>query len=193
MRGKDLTEAIILQAHRLLTFGIDTDQGYSWTQYGGDYRQVPVCAGLTSFPDPEQVPHLMRQMIHTLNQDIEAAVRAGTVDPVELASKYCHQFLNIYPFVDGNGRMCRLILNALLLKYGSFPACFGQDDESRDQYLEIAVNASMNELSHQGDFDTGDAKAPKYYKQLASFTLKYATEAMRGFIHTLKGDRIVET
>jgi len=62
------------------------------------------------------------------------ALNAG-FDPVALAAKYCHMFVNIiHPFVNGNGRMCRLILNALLLKSmgGSLPA-FGQDNGDRDK------------------------------------------------------------
>jgi len=36
------------------------------------------------------------------------------MDPYVLASKYCHKFVNIHPFLDGDGRMCRLIMNGLL-------------------------------------------------------------------------------
>ncbi|KAH8906897.1 Fic-domain-containing protein [Coniochaeta sp. PMI_546] len=190
---KDLTEEVILETHRRLTYGLDTEQDYSWTQYSGVYRQVPVCAGFTSFPDASQVPFLMQRMIRNLNLDLQAAVRTETIDPVALASKYCHQFVNIHPFVDGNGRTCRLILNALLLKYGSFLSCIGQGDETREKYLEIAASASMNELSSQGDFDDDDTAAPKYHGQLASFVLKHATECMRDFVHALKGNREAET
>ena len=64
-------------------------------------------------------------------------------DPVVLAAKYCHMFVNIiHPFVESNGRTCRLILNAHLLKYGGLFACFEQDDGDRDKYLEIAAAAS---------------------------------------------------
>lgn len=186
---KDLTEELILETHRRLTYGIDTDQGYSWTQYSGVYRQAPVACGFTSFPDAAEVPLRMRRMIGDLNGDLRAAVEAGRIDPVALASKYCHIFVNIHPFLDGNGRTCRLILNALLLKYGSFLSCIGQDDETREKYLEIAANASMSEQSSQDDFDVGETGAPKHYKQLASFTLKHATDGLRKLIHVLKGNQ----
>ena len=184
---KDLTEDLILETHRRLTHGIDTDQGYSWTQYSGVYRQVPVVAGFTSFPDEAEVPSLMRRMIHNLNEDLRAAVKAGSIDPVALAAKYCHTFVNIHPFVDGNGRTCRLILNALLLKYGSFVACIGQEDETREKYLEIAANASMNELSSRGEFDNEERGAPKHYKDLASFILKHTTDGLKKLVQILRG------
>ncbi|KAJ9165241.1 Fic-domain-containing protein [Coniochaeta hoffmannii] len=184
---KDLTEDLILETHRRLTHGIDTDQGYSWTQYSGVYRQVPVVAGFISFPDEAEVPSLMRRMIHNLNEDLRAAVKAGSIDPVALAAKYCHTFVNIHPFVDGNGRTCRLILNALLLKYGSFVACIGQEDETRKKYLEIAANASMNELSSRGEFDNEERGAPKHYKDLASFILKHTTDGLKKLVQILRG------
>ncbi|KID96686.1 Filamentation induced by cAMP/death on curing-related protein, partial [Metarhizium majus ARSEF 297] len=39
-------------------------------------------------------------------------------DPYTLAARYHHQFVMIHSFADGNGRMSRIILNALLLKAG---------------------------------------------------------------------------
>jgi len=37
-------------------------------------------------------------------------------DIIEMAARYCHVFVNIHPFEDGNGRMCRMLLNVILLK-----------------------------------------------------------------------------
>jgi len=36
------------------------------------------------------------------------------MDPFSLAAKYSLEFAQIYPFRDGNGRMCRMILNAVV-------------------------------------------------------------------------------
>ncbi|KAK3378766.1 hypothetical protein B0T24DRAFT_589392 [Lasiosphaeria ovina] len=104
LRGKNLNEQTILETHGILTKGIDTDQGYSWTQYSGVYRQVSVVAGLHAFPRADQVPAAMRRMIWSLSHDLQAAAREGIIDPIALTSKYCHIFVNVHPFVDGNGR-----------------------------------------------------------------------------------------
>ncbi|KAK5663906.1 hypothetical protein OQA88_117 [Cercophora sp. LCS_1] len=187
VREKDISEEIILETHRILTHGIDTEQGYSWTEYSGAYRQHPVAAGLHSFPPPDQVPSAMRRLIASLQQDLEDAMAAGKIDPVTLASKYCHMFVNIHPFLDGNGRTCRLILNALLLKYGGFLVSIGQEDETREKYLEIAT--SLREGSDCDDWDPDDKHSPQHYKQLSSFTLKHATEGLRRFFNTLRSSK----
>ncbi|KAK3364525.1 fido domain-containing protein [Lasiosphaeria hispida] len=186
LRDKDLDEDIILETHRILTKGIDTEQGYSWTQYSGVYRQVPVAAGLHSFPPADLVPAQMRQMISSLNNDLAVAAKEGMIDPVALASKYCHGLVNIHPFLDGNGRTCRLILNALLLKYGGLLVCIGQDDETREEYLSIAARAGERIASQRDDWDEDGESDPKHYKELASFTLKHATKGLRNFLRTLK-------
>ena len=38
-------------------------------------------------------------------------------------------FVIIHPFLDGNDRMCRLILNAILLRYAGVVVCLGKNDE----------------------------------------------------------------
>jgi Fic family protein len=167
---------------------VDTEQGDSWTQYSGKYRQVDVVAGLHQFPDHDLVPRMMRKMIADVAKDMEEAAKAGEIDPIAFAAKYCHVFVNIHPFLDGNGRICRLILNALLLKYGGFLVCIGQDSEDRDKYLGIAAESSMAEQAPQvDDYDDG-TPAPKAFKTLASYTLKHVTKSMRGFVQSVRGE-----
>lgn len=183
--GKDITEELILQTHRLLTHQIDChDSGLAWAQYSGVYRSTPVCAGFTAFPAPSQVPRLMRDMVAELQADLALAAQQGALDPVALSAKYCHKFVNIHPFADGNGRTCRLVLNALLLKYCCLLVCYGQDDADRDQYLGIAARGSASEMD---DLDDHDHDAPaKHWKGLASFNQAHATNTARELVKILK-------
>jgi fido (protein-threonine AMPylation protein) len=64
------------------------------------------------------------------------------MDPYALASKYCHKFVNIHPFLDGNGRMCRLIMNGLLPKYAGIAVPFGGTEEERNEYLGIVAGGN---------------------------------------------------
>jgi Fic family protein len=38
--------------------------------------------------------------------------------PIELAAVFHHRFVQIHPFTDGNERMSRLLMNAVLLRHG---------------------------------------------------------------------------
>jgi Fic family protein len=139
LRSKDLTEEIILQTHRILTYHANTEQGISWTEYSGVYRHNNVHAGLHQFIALELVCGRMRAMISDMNSDLEKAARSGKIDPVAFSAKYCHNFVNIHPFLDGNGRTCRLILNAMLLKHGGNLVCLDEQGDDREQYVDIAA------------------------------------------------------
>lgn len=142
-----------------------------WTQYSGVYRSVNVVAGFNSFASVSSIPVLMRNMIRDLQHDLNEAKKIGTIDPIMLAAKYCHIFVNIHPFVDGNGRMCRLILNAILLKFGNVLVCLGGDMAARETYLEIASAASQLESTYEG---REEEEKPAMHKELASLVLSYA-------------------
>lgn len=95
-KNKPLSEKLILQTHYILCNGIPTSDGD--TGYAGAYRQVAVGAGLHSFTAPGNVTFEMGLMIRQFNADISKAQETGELDPFNLASKYCHKFVNIHPF-----------------------------------------------------------------------------------------------
>ncbi|KAM0187537.1 hypothetical protein ACHAPI_011074 [Fusarium lateritium] len=185
--GKHLSEEIILETHRLLTYKIDTEDGTPWSEYSGKYRNYGVSAGLTPFMHERKVPNAMKDMIRTFESDIQAAADKGEIDPIALATKFCTIFVNIHPFGDGNGRVCRLILNSILFKYSGCLVSIGMDADDRNEYLNIAAEASMMELSKNDmDDDIPDEFKPKNYKKLASFTLKHAWKGMHKVRQLLK-------
>ncbi|KAJ5899432.1 hypothetical protein N7495_004176 [Penicillium taxi] len=89
----------------------------------------------------------MKTMIRELEGDMTDAQNGGQIDSVALAAKYTHSFVNIHPFVDGNGRMCRLILSSLLFKLGMFLVTIGEKNVERSQYLEVvAYGGGLEEM-----------------------------------------------
>ncbi|CAG8928815.1 unnamed protein product [Penicillium salamii] len=178
---RELTEDIILQTHQILTYKIDADD-MPWEKYSGLYRTEAVSAGLHEFPHYKQVPYKMKAMIRDLQSDLNQATRDGQIDPIATAAKYTHMFVNIHPFIDGNGRMCRLILNSLLLKLGSFIVPIGEDEEDRSLYLDVAANASVAEDTY-GDLD--DDEKPKMHAELGSFIMSHLKRGMGKMMKTL--------
>ena len=98
----------------------------------GEFRAVGVRVGPYLKPRPEYIEKLMGQWKESLKKDIEDGCRLTPDQKNELAWHYHHWFEAIHPFVDGNGRTGRLILNniRLLLGISWIVVCFSE----REQY-----------------------------------------------------------
>lgn len=81
----------------------------------GSWRDVRVRVGDDAPPGPEDLPRLMTRWW-------SSATRAAQDEPEHLTEAkawfYHHAFECIHPFIDGNGRVGRLVLNQLLLIAG---------------------------------------------------------------------------
>ncbi len=96
--------------HKLFFQQIDSENA-------GRYKQRNVIITGTDYlpPDYQKVPELMRQHIENLNSD------AKDKHILEWASDLHAEFEVIHPFMDGNGRIGRLLLSILSMKNGYCP------------------------------------------------------------------------
>lgn len=109
-RTEPLSEWQIRSLHRLILKNIDDD-------HAGRYRpwNVTIAGARHVPPDTLVVPERMTTLLQTYETDWQP------LHPVERAARLHIDFVGIHPFVDGNGRTARLLLNLELLKCG-FPA-----------------------------------------------------------------------
>ncbi|RAS78364.1 Fic family protein [Priestia endophytica] len=109
-KGEPLTEWQIKNLHRLVLKGIDDE-------YAGVYRdqQVFIAGAKHTPPAPYLIKEQMEQLIKWYESE------AQTLHPVERGAMLHAIFVGIHPFIDGNGRTSRLLLNLELMKAG-FPA-----------------------------------------------------------------------
>jgi Fic family protein len=84
-----------------------------------------------------------------------------------------------HPFLDGNGRVCRLILNAVLLNYAGIVVALGEKEDDRKEYLEITNMVSMDEQIPE------DERSEKRLANLASYVIKKSMEKMGTLRDTL--------
>lgn len=133
----------------------------------GDLRLVGVTAGAggRSYMDYRKVPMKLEELCNHLNQRREALIKSPNAIDAYLLSFDVHNILvTIHPWVDGNGRMSRLIMNHLQFEFGLVPAKIIKEDKA--QYIE-ALNESREE----------EAMAP-----FQKFMLKEHTQNLRNEI-----------
>ena len=113
-----IDENYILQIHKIILSGIDdTNAGF--------YRSVRVriSGSQTILPNPVKVPDLMRDFGKWLENKHK--------DALDMAFEAHYKLVTIHPFVDGNGRTARLLLNAILLENGYEPVIIRKIDRRR--------------------------------------------------------------
>lgn len=110
MNGGAITVADIQKLHRLFYQSIDAENA-------GNFRKIPIFVSGSDyvFPAPGEVP----SEIERLGEWIEH--ERDNYHPVEFAALLHLKFVTIHPFVDGNGRTARLLLNLALIQRGYLP------------------------------------------------------------------------
>jgi len=103
----------------------------------GDYRHTSVrIAGAKFRPTPAgQVPQLMSQWAE------RAALGPEGEHPITWAARLHADFEQVHPFVDGNGRTGRLLMNYLLISHGYPPAIILK--QHREKYLSALERAQQ--------------------------------------------------
>lgn len=104
-------ESTVMQLHRLFYFRINEDQA-------GQYRRDSVIITGTDYipPPPKKIPALMANFAAKEKQKIH---ECGKLEHPILKAAHAHEGLvNIHPFIDGNGRTARLLMNLILLQHG---------------------------------------------------------------------------
>jgi fido (protein-threonine AMPylation protein) len=98
-------------------------------------------ANNSPFPPHSEVKDRLLSLIKQWNDDFIRISRINPVDTIQYIAKFHHQFINIHPFVDGNGRAARAItIQQCLDIFGKIePFIFS---ETTDYYNAIQSNSS---------------------------------------------------
>lgn len=113
----------------------------------GDLRLVGVTAGAggRSYMNFLKVPARLAEFCNEINRRRELLLENPSEMDAYLLSFDAHNILvSIHPWVDGNGRMSRLIMNHLQFEFGLVPTKIMTDDKAA--YIE-SLNASREEES----------------------------------------------
>lgn len=155
--GTPITERIIKEIHSLVLM---SDRANS-----GIYRQIPVTISGALHTPPQ--PYLVLMQMEQLVADYETLKADKHI--IAAAAEFHLRFEGVHPFIDGNGRTGRLLLNLELIKAGLLPVNIKYAD--RRKYYECFD-------AYYGDAHTAET--------LTQLIVDYETTELTRYIAILK-------
>lgn len=127
-----LNERDLLTIHNLILRGIIP-------QDAGRYRKIQVMINESTHvpPEPNLVPKEMEDFF------VWYEINKNKVHPVILAAEMHERIASIQPFIDGNGRTSRLIMNLILLQNGYVIANIKGDYDTQIKYYKALETAQI--------------------------------------------------
>nr|WP_269093308.1 Fic family protein [Aliarcobacter butzleri] len=128
-----LSEYSIKQIHSLILKNIDDENK-------GKYRTTNVIISGAEHKPPQsfEVQSKMEEFIKNYNEKVTK------LHPIELASFVHIEFVKIHPFIDGNGRTSRLLMNLELIKAG-FPPVVIELEDRLEYYKALDIGHTEND------------------------------------------------
>lgn len=132
LHSHQITEADVLSMHRMFYKDIDAAAA-------GHYRDRQVFITGSKYPvcKPEQIAGEMAALFSWV------ASERGRYHPVEFAAQLHKRFVFIHPFIDGNGRLSRLLMNTALIQDGYMLAVI--PPVLRQEYISLLERAHKDD------------------------------------------------
>ncbi|MDR1984048.1 MAG: Fic family protein [Prevotellaceae bacterium] len=135
----DITERTIKEIHALILHGINREQA-------GQYRTVPVMIVGSRHTPPQ--PWLIQPQMERFIIEYKAMETNGE-HPILTAAFLHDELVKIHPFIDGNGRTSRLLMNLYLLSKGYTITVLKGDNEAKQAYY-----TALEQSHTQGNRET---------------------------------------
>lgn len=129
-KNNTLNEHEVLSIHNLILRGIQPEDA-------GRYRKVQVMIKGSSYMPPQ--PYMVAKDMEDFF--IWYETNKNNLHPIVLAAEMHERLVTIHPFIDGNGRTSRLVMNLILLQHGYVIANIKGDYENRMQYYQSLETA----------------------------------------------------
>ncbi|XP_030647408.1 protein adenylyltransferase FICD [Chanos chanos] len=123
-RAGHMAVSDILEIHRRVL-------GYADPVEAGRLRTHQVFVGHHIPPHPQDVERLMEELVQWLNSE-----EALQLHPVEFAALAHYKLVYLHPFVDGNGRTSRLLMNLVLMQ-ASYPPITIRKEQRAEYYATL--------------------------------------------------------
>ena len=132
LRNRAITESDVLTMHLMFYKGIDDN-------YAGRYRDQRIFVTGSKHPvcEVQQIAEEMGKLFDWISSERDSW------HPVEFAAQLHKRFVFIHPFVDGNGRLTRLLMNTSLIQDGYMMAII--PPVLRAEYISLLERAHQND------------------------------------------------
>lgn len=159
-KEQDMNKEMVLLLHKMLIGGIN-DEIAGRFRVNGEYVRV----GTHIAPAPEHIERMIELIFSVFRDD-------GTYFLDKIA-KFHLEFEHVHPFVDGNGRIGRVIINYQLFRLGSPP---------------IIIRDKEKKIYYRAFWEYKDNKNTKIMEKVFSLALM---ESLHKRISYLKGEDII--
>ncbi len=126
----DISERLIKEINYLILKSINNENA-------GTYRKINVLISGSEHRPP--VHFLVAEKMGDIVKWYEE--NKDKLHPIELATIFHHKFTFIHPFIDGNGRTARLLMNLILMRNGYPISVIKMED--REEYMIALEKASV--------------------------------------------------
>ena len=151
-----ISETVIKNIHSLVLMNRPEDKGV--------FRKIPVTI-MGAYTEPVQ-PYMIEPKMMELLAENEK--RKKKMHPIERIARFHLEFEGIHPFIDGNGRTGRLLLNLDLIQNG-YPAINVKFADRKTYY------AAFDEFYKNGDAEP-----------MIELVARYVIERMKQYLEILK-------
>ena len=135
----EISENIIKEMHRIILSSIDDTEA-------GNYRRTNVrIVGANHLPPQSiKIPRLMEEFINWYYENDKK------ISVAEMAAELHYRLVMIHPFIDGNGRVARLLMNLYLMRNGYPPGIILKVD--RKKYYRVLNEANLGRKENYENF-----------------------------------------
>lgn len=160
----------------------------------GDLRLVGVTAGIggRSYMNYQKVPAKLEEFCKQLNQQrIELLNLDDTIAKYLMSFDAHYQLVSIHPWVDGNGRMSRLVMNHLQYEFGLTPVKIVKEDKT--EYIQALVDSreqgitrTFREFMTEEHIRNISQEIEAYKKSQADDPIKATSDPIKSFPDPIK-------
>lgn len=142
-RHEDITvESLVTLAAKVMarTGGEYNSLGGSFDASKGELRKLNVTAGAggRSYMNWMKVPMKLKAFCDELNKRRKAVDKSDKAAIYELSFWAHYELVTIHPWVDGNGRTSRLLMNLLQMEYDVLPTKVFKEDKA--EYIQALID-----------------------------------------------------